>query len=91
MSEPWKPVEFDEATWRRVLAVIQQHPAAFKWIIEEVCGTYDLSFRPDSERATAFAEGKRYVGTQLVKMANLPASYFNPARKDERQGRGKRR
>lgn len=37
----------------------------------ELTGYYDLSYRPDSERDTAFAEGKRFVGAQLVKMVNL--------------------
>lgn len=32
---------------------------------------YDLSYRPNSERDTAFAEGKRFVGAQVVKMVNL--------------------
>lgn len=32
---------------------------------------YDLSYRPNSDRDTAFAEGKRFVGAQVVKMINL--------------------
>lgn len=34
-------------------------------------GYYDLSYRPDSERDTAFAEGKRFIGAQLVKLITL--------------------
>lgn len=51
-----------------------QQKRALKWIIEQACGTYDLSFRPgaDGERETAFAEGKRHVGLQLVKHINGP-------------------
>jgi hypothetical protein len=44
-----------------------QQIRAMKWIIEDVCRTYDLSFRPDSERDTCFAEGKRHVGMEIVK------------------------
>lgn len=44
------------------------------WIINNCAGTYDLSFRSDSDggdRETAFAEGRRFVGMQVVKMVNL--------------------
>ena len=48
-----------------------QQRAAMKWIVEELCRTYDLSYRPGSDRDTAFAEGKRFVGTTLVGEINL--------------------
>lgn len=48
-----------------------QQRLAMKWIIEELCGTYDLSYRPQSDRDTTFAEGKRYVGLQLVREINI--------------------
>ncbi|QKJ88021.1 hypothetical protein PMPD1_3088 [Paramixta manurensis] len=34
-------------------------------------GYYDLSYRPNSDRDTSFAEGKRFIGAQLVKLINL--------------------
>lgn len=49
-----------------------QQRLALKWIIERLCGTYDLSYRPDSERDTVFAEGKRRVGLQLIHELNRP-------------------
>ena len=48
-----------------------QQKRALKWIIETVCATYDQSYRPDSERETVFAEGRRYVGLTLVKAVHL--------------------
>lgn len=48
-----------------------QQRRALDWIINTLCGTYDLSYRPDSERNTAFAEGKRFVGLQLIKQIKL--------------------
>ena len=33
-----------------------------------------MSYRPDSERDTAFAEGKRHVGTQIVKFLKINLS-----------------
>jgi len=43
---------------------------ALKWLIE-MAGTYDLSYRPDSNTETTFAEGKRYVGMQVVKLLKI--------------------
>lgn len=46
----------------------EQQVAAVNFLIEELCRTYDLSFRPEEkggERETAFAEGKRSVGLQI--------------------------
>lgn len=75
---PWKPARWEPADATALQAMkrgdaephLQQR--ALAWIIE-ACGTYDLSFRPgaDGERATAFAEGKRSVGLQIVKLLNL--------------------
>ncbi len=48
-----------------------QQRAALKWIITDLCGTYDLSYRPDSQRDTDFAEGKRSIGLALVHEVNL--------------------
>lgn len=50
-----------------------QQKRALDLIIYKVAGTYDLSFRPgiDGERATCFAEGKRHVGTQIVRLTKL--------------------
>ena len=48
-----------------------QQKAALKWVIEELCRTYDLSYRPSSDRDTVFAEGKRFVGLMLVREINL--------------------
>ncbi len=51
-----------------------QQVRALKWILEQACQTYELSFRSDADggdRETAFAEGKRHVGMQIVKLINL--------------------
>lgn len=48
-------------------------------VVNKMAETYGLSFRPDSdggERATSFAEGKRFVGSQLVKLMKAnPSNY----------------
>lgn len=63
-------VEADVQALRAVArgqATEYQQRRAIDWIIR-ACGTYDLSFRPDSERLTTFAEGKRWAGMTLVWM-----------------------
>jgi len=47
---------------------------ALNWIINEVCGTYDQSYREGDTHETAFAEGKRFVGNTLIKMLKLEPS-----------------
>jgi hypothetical protein len=76
-SQPWHPAPYDEAITGAIKALNSgtanegQQQRALKWIIEAVSGTYDLSYRPDSDRDTAFAEGKRFVGNQIVKQLKL--------------------
>lgn len=47
---------------------------ALAWIINEVCKTYDLSYRPGDTHDTSFAEGKRFVGLEIIKMLKLDPS-----------------
>lgn len=42
---------------------------------------YDLSYRPNSERDTSFAEGKRFVGSQIVKMINLTSDVIEKSKR----------
>ncbi len=72
---PWLPAPAELADTMAIKAVATgtanagQQQRALKWIIESLCGTYDLSFRPglDGDRATVFAEGKRFVGSRIVR------------------------
>lgn len=52
-----------------------QQRRALDWVINTAAETYELSFRSNDaggDRETAFAEGKRHVGMQIVKMINMP-------------------
>lgn len=75
--EPWASFEADEhdaAVIKALAAGVAnegQQKAALALIINRICGTYDLSFRPDSDRATCFAEGKRHVGNQIVRLTKI--------------------
>ncbi|HDZ73702.1 MAG TPA: hypothetical protein ENH55_13235 [Aurantimonas coralicida] len=74
---PWAPAPYQLADIGAIQAMAKgeaephQQVRALKWIVEDVCRTYDLSFRPDSERDTAFAEGLRHAGLQIVKATKI--------------------
>jgi len=49
----------------------EEQKMALQWIIEKAAGTYDVSYRPDSERDSVFAEGRRFTGLQIVKLLHI--------------------
>lgn len=55
------------------VATPHQQQSALAWIINDACRTYDLSFAPDSDRGTSFAEGRRFPGLQIVKLTKISA------------------
>lgn len=60
-----------------------QQKRALDWFISKAAMTYDLSFRSDAEggdRETAFAEGRRFVGLQAVKLLSLNAAAIGKLR-----------
>ena len=50
-----------------------QQQRAIKWLIEAAAGTYQFHYYP-SDRETAFALGRAFVGQQIVKLLRLNAS-----------------
>lgn len=63
------------------LANEHQQKLALKWLLHEVCRTYDMSYRPQDTHATAFAEGRRAVGLEIVTMLKVNTTEIR--RKDE--------
>lgn len=56
-------------------ATPEQQKRALDWIIHNAGATYDVSYRSDrdgGDRETSFAEGRRFVGLQIVKFVNMP-------------------
>lgn len=49
-------------------ATDQQQKDALRFIVENVADYYGLSYRPGDTHETAFAEGRRFVGAQIVKL-----------------------
>jgi hypothetical protein len=76
---PYAPVAWEKADAFAIkqvslgLADAEQQVRAMNLIINKLCKTYDLSFcpGPDGDRETAMAEGRRFVGLQLVKLIHV--------------------
>lgn len=89
-ADPWKPAAWEVADAGAIQALMRgdaaehQQRRAIKYIVETLCGTYDLSYRSGSDRDTCFAEGKRHVGLSIVKLTLLNLSKF----KDEPSEQG---
>jgi hypothetical protein len=78
VAQPWLPSSWNAVDAYAFKALASgtanegQQKHVLQWLIA-AAGTYDMSFRPGDERASAFAEGKRFVGLQIVKLINLPS------------------
>lgn len=62
--------------WDGTADAAQQRLALDYWI--RACGTHDIEFRPDSERLSSFAAGKRFMGTNLVWMLKTAVTKTDP-------------
>ena len=54
-----------------------QQQRAMEFILDAICDRNGMSFRPggaEGARETDFAEGRRFVGNQIVKLTKLPLS-----------------
>ena len=77
---PWKPTAWEPADAGAIQALVRGDAPphlqmrAMQFIINQLCGTYDLPYRPggpEGERDTDFALGKMWVGQQLVKLTKV--------------------
>ena len=57
-------------------ATPEQQKMFLKWLVNTAAGTYEVTFHPESDRASAFAEGRRFVGTQCTKLLALHTGAF---------------
>jgi hypothetical protein len=79
-TAPWYPPSYEFADVSALKGLAngtaspEQQQRALKWIIENACATYELSYRPTSDRDTSFAEGRRFVGLQIVKALHIDLS-----------------
>jgi len=77
---PWLPADWEQADVSALQALLKgeatpdQQKRALDWIIVSAAGTYEQSYRPggqDGERDTCFAEGRRFVGNQIIKALKI--------------------
>lgn len=95
-KDPLARPDYTEAEIQAVRAVqngsasARQQRLSMAFIVR-TAGTYDTSYRPGDSHGTAFAEGKRSVGTTLVWMMNAAPTRTDPdkisARQDKEQGK----
>ena len=77
IGAPWAPARYDDPDVYALKALERGDPTpeqctrALNWIIHDLCKTFDMSYRPNSVRDSDFAEGKRFVGNQIVKLLKL--------------------
>ncbi len=81
-ATPWLPVSPSKADAAAIQAVARgdatgdQQQRALSYIVEILADRNGMSFRsgPDGARETDFAEGRRFVGNQIVRLTKLPLS-----------------
>lgn len=55
-------------------ATAEQQTRALNWIIRHAANVYDVSYRPggqEGDRDTAFAEGRRFTGLEIISLINI--------------------
>lgn len=86
---PWHPPEWELADAAALQALEagtadkDQQRRALKWVVEQGAGYYQMSFQAGGEegrRDSDFAEGRRFVGAQVVKLLKLNLSVFRRKR-----------
>lgn len=95
---PWIPQAWQLADATAVQALLggtgdaEQQQRVLRFIIENLCGTYDVSYRPgeDGRRDTDFAEGKRWVGLQLIKLSRLSVGELRRLEDAQKQEPGRK-
>lgn len=76
---PWESIEPVPAICSSLRALragtadADQQMMAIEFIVGTLCKRGDMTFIPgeDGRRASDFAEGKRFVGNQIVRLANI--------------------
>lgn len=82
MAAAKKPPAYFDAPWELVDATAiqalqrgdanaDQQRRALDWIIHVGCATYQPTFHPGEPDASAFAEGRRFVGNAVIKLLKI--------------------
>ena len=88
LKHPWLPIPYEAKEVRFIQALHrgdatpEQQREALAWIIEVASSYVDLPYFPNSDRDTAFACGKMFVGKTLVKMLSLLPDKLDKPKKE---------
>ncbi len=64
-------------------ATPEQQKGALNFIINQAAATYGQSYQETGDRDTTFAEGRRFVGLQLVKLLHLSTNALRKAQTND--------
>lgn len=56
-------------------AAPEQQKRALAWIINNACETYGFCDKPDVDRLAAIFDGRRFAGTQIVKLMKINMAF----------------
>lgn len=56
-----------------------QQKQFLNWLVNHAAGTYNQSYQESGDRDTVFAEGRRFVGLQIVKLLHLSLNALRKA------------
>lgn len=72
MPVKWEPADVGALqSLQRGDAPPEVQQRALKFIIERVCDTYGLGWFPTGPHEASFAAGRRFAGTEIVKLLNI--------------------
>jgi hypothetical protein len=57
--------------WAAGTATPDQQKRAYEWVMFHGARVREVTFQPDNAHATAFAEGRRFVGLQIARLQTL--------------------
>lgn len=61
----------------------EQQKGFLSWLINQAAATYGQSFQESGDRETVFAEGRRFVGLQCVKLLHLSTNALRKAQQND--------
>lgn len=78
-----RPAHYEAADVEALQALLRgdasayQQKRALDWIINHASNYYDLSYRGEKTHDSAFLEGRRFVGAQVIKLTKLQPTQEN--------------
>lgn len=77
VAAAWHPPKWERADVAAIQALArgeadaEQQARALRWIVNSACATYEMPYRPEGDRDTAFYAGRIFAGQQIVKLTKI--------------------